>query len=307
MSIAAYFALYSLLIVASSLLGGWVPMLVRLTHRRLQFATSLIAGFMLGVALLHLMPHALASVSAYTGALAMLVGLLAMFFLERFFSYHHHTAPGDEGLPPVTADPEAQPVHCDHSLGHAIDHHHGHDAAPMSWTGVSIGLVLHSVIAGGALAAAMVSPGAHAALPGLAVLLVIVLHKPFDSMTLLTLMKAGGWRTTSQHVVNGLFALAVPVGGLLFFLGLQNVQADHSQAIGLALAASAGVFLCVALADLLPEVQFHRHDRGALSAALLLGLALAWTIGQFEHASHDHANHAEPPVPAAVQHDDHNH
>ena len=31
--------------------------------------------------------------------------------------------------------------------------------------------------------------------------------------------------------------------------------------VGCALAFAAGVFLCIALADLLPEVAFHAHDR----------------------------------------------
>ena len=41
-----------------------------------------------------------------------------------------------------------------------------------------------------------------------------------------------------------------------------------------ALAFSAGTFLCIALSDLLPELQFHSHDRLPLSVALLTGFAL---------------------------------
>jgi zinc and cadmium transporter len=41
-----------------------------------------------------------------------------------------------------------------------------------------------------------------------------------------------------------------------------------------ALAFSAGTFLCIALSDLLPELQFHSHDRLKLSLALLAGMAL---------------------------------
>ena len=56
------------------------------------------------------------------------------------------------------------------------------------------------------------------------------------------------------------------------------------------LAFAAGVFLCIALADLLPEVAFHAHDRFRLTVALFLGIALAWSIGFFEpqHAHEDH-------------------
>lgn len=293
MSIAATFAVYSLLIVLASLLGGFVPIVIRLTHRRLQIATSLIAGFMLGVALLHLLPHALMGASVTQVVGWMLAGLLTMFFLERFFAYHHHTAAGEEGMPPVTADPEPE-ADCDHAPGDPIDHHHGHHhhrPHKLSWTGVGFGLVLHSLIAGGALAASMTAEAhgdVHAMLPGLAVALVIILHKPFDSMTLLTLLKSSGRGGVVQHLVNVLFALAVPLGGLAFFLGVRNLEAHDNVVIGAAVAFAAGVFLCVALADLLPEVHFHRHDRVLLSAAVLVGLALAWTIAHFESQSHAH-------------------
>ncbi len=76
---------------------------------------------------------------------------------------------------------------------------------------------------------------------------------------------------------------------MLFFLGLSDESAEQSLLISRALAFSAGTFLCIALSDLLPELQFHQHDRIKLSAALLLGLALAWGAGKLEAQSHEHA------------------
>ena len=52
--------------------------------------------------------------------------------------------------------------------------------------------------------------------------------------------------------------------------------------LGYALGFCAGTFLCIASSDLLPELQFHSHDRFKLSAALLAGLAVAVIIGLFE-------------------------
>ena len=52
--------------------------------------------------------------------------------------------------------------------------------------------------------------------------------------------------------------------------------------VGCALAFSAGVFICISLSDLLPELEFHAHDRFKLSLALLLGVAAAWGIGYLE-------------------------
>ena len=39
-------------VIAASLLGGWLPSLVPLGHRRMQMMISTVAGLMLGVALL---------------------------------------------------------------------------------------------------------------------------------------------------------------------------------------------------------------------------------------------------------------
>jgi zinc and cadmium transporter len=77
-----------------------------------------------------------------------------------------------------------------------------------------------------------------------------------------------------------------------------------------ALAFSAGMFLCIASSDLLPELQFHRHDRIGLSAALVVGLAFAFALARLEAASHVHIDepahdhhdhdHARPTLPAGT-------
>jgi zinc transporter ZupT len=88
-------AYYCLLILAASIAGGMIPKWVRLTHRGMEVAVSFVAGVMLGVALFHLLPHAIIEIGRATpgdgagrglqrvmgGALG---GFLAMFFIERF-------------------------------------------------------------------------------------------------------------------------------------------------------------------------------------------------------------------------------
>jgi len=285
--------LYCLAIIGSSLLGGWVPLRVRLTHNRLQIANSLIGGFMLGVALLHLLPHALLHANkphqVQWVVLWMTTGVLTMFILERVFHYHQHDIPSHPG-----AD-------CDDEPGHSHDHHHDCDHgeedpnAPhydgktpkLSWGGAAVGLILHSVIAGVGLGAAMKSDYGLVAVPGFAILLVIVLHKPFDSMTLLALVVKGGHSHRKAHLINALFALAVPFGAVLFMVGLASSGLEHSTTVSYAMGFAAGVFLCIALSDLLPELHFHRHDAAKLTICLVIGLALAFTINFFEMKNHD--------------------
>lgn len=314
MNPTGYLVVYCVLVALAALAGGAIPMMVRLSHRRMQVATSLIGGFMLGVSLLSLLPHAVMAVPIGSAVGWMVAGLLTMFFMERVFSYHHHTAPGDPDLPPVTADPQPD-VACGRGPGEPIDHRHGHDAAAvlhpghghghghgrahagpaaLSWAGVGIGLAIHSLINGAALAAAVVAE-AHldadshpALLPGLAVFLVVALHKPFDSMALLALMTTSGTSKKARVLVNLAYATSVPIGAAIFALGIAGLDLHESAPLGYALAFTSGMFLCVALADLLPEVQFHTHDKALLSAAMLIGLALAWGITAMESAIHDH-------------------
>jgi len=73
--------IYCVLIVSASLLGGWLPFLVQLTHRRMQLLMSFVGGLMLGVALLHLIPHALAeAVSNDHVAYAVVAGVVVDLF-----------------------------------------------------------------------------------------------------------------------------------------------------------------------------------------------------------------------------------
>lgn len=279
---------YCLLILLVSIAGGMIPIWIRLTHRGMECAVSFVAGVMLGIGLLHMLPHALeqASASVLPPAAAnmrvmlwLLAGLLTMFFIERFFCFHHHEVENGE-------------VSCHHGPEGDPDHSHGHK---LSWSGAALGLTLHSVIAGVALAASVAHGHETIRLAGFGTFLVIILHKPFDSMTIATLMAHSGWSLTWRHVVNGLFALAIPLGILIFRFGLMG-EASGGETLSHALAFAAGTFLCIALSDLLPELQFHDHDRGKLSAALLLGLALAWGISQLESTTHSHP----PALPDAV-------
>ena len=274
-------------ILLASLAGGGLPAVLRLTHSRMQIALSFVAGVMLGIGLLHLLPHAYYQLRSIDATVSWaLGGFLLMFFLERFFHFHHHDTPEE-----LAASLEHGAHSNDHA--HAHDHGgHGHatdavQAHPFSWGGAAVGLALHSIIDGVALAAAVAAEEQHEhglALAGFGTFLAVVLHKPFDSLTIGTLMTAAGWSRQARFAVNALYALTIPCGVLIFHAGWAEGQAP----LGRALAFAAGAFLCIATSDLLPELQFHSHDRGKLSFALLLGVGLAYAIVFFESQGHDH-------------------
>jgi len=273
----ALLAVYCALVLLASLAGGWLLLAIHLTHTRLQMAVSFVAGLMLGIALLHFLPDASEHLQSLDKTVNWLLGgFLVMFFVQRFFHFHHHDLP--EG------DPEDCCGH-DHEHDHAQHAHTLADksAQQLSWVGTALGLTLHSLLDGLALAAA-VAAGAqgHERLAGLGVALVVILHKPFDAMAVSTLMAAGGKSRFSRHVLNGLFALASPLGAVLFYFGANFLAGGNVPVLGCALAFCAGSFLCIASSDLLPELQFHSHDRFKLSVALLAGLSVAILIKQLE-------------------------
>jgi zinc and cadmium transporter len=118
------------------------------------------------------------------------------------------------------------------------------------------------------------------------------------------LMARGRWSLAWRHTINALFALAIPAGAVLFYFGLMSESHGPAGAqqlwVAYALAFSAGTFLCISLSDLLPELQFHQHDRVKLSVAMLLGLAVAWAAGYMESAAHlRHAHPVQAPASSA--------
>lgn len=188
--------------------------------------------------------------------------------------------------------------HCEHGHGHKHGPEHGHGPAaqhPFSWLGLAFGLSLHTLIDGLALGAA-VAAEAHEehglALFGLGTFLAVALHKPLDALSITSLMAAGGWSRRDIWLANVGFALMCPLGAIGFVFGLGTLFGEQQLVIGCALAFAAGVFLCISLADLLPEVAFHAHDRLQLTLALFLGIALAYGIGFLEH-EHVHGPHGE--------------
>ena len=270
---------YCALALVAALAGGALPTLFKLSHARLQIAISFVAGLMLGLSLLGLLPHAMGELhSAHLATGWLLGGFLLMFFLQRFLPFHHHDVP--EGSPEES---------CSHS--HSLAEQ---SARGLSWMGVAIGLSLHSIFDGLAMAAAVASDThGHGGALSLGTALAVILHKPFGALAIITLMAASGATRKSRHLVNLAFALVTPLGALLFYFGAGAWAHEHPAWLGYALAFCAGTFLCIACADLLPELQFHSHDRFKLSLALLAGLAVAVAITRFGHTDHEHSHESE--------------
>lgn len=318
-------AAYSLILIAAIMLGGKLPTLVSMTHTRTQLIMSFVSGLMLGIAIFHLLPHAIYTISdsPSNGAAVeivarwTMVGLLTMFLLLRVFHFHHHDMAADahetQCVEHAHIDQTTTQQHNTHEQAHTHASATGATAVqPLSWMGIALGLTIHTMIDGMALAASMRADWlllgdrtGLSVLVGLGVFLAIMLHKPLDALTISTLMTDSGASPSSRRVVLFLFALICPVSALLILLGLDLLVGNDAASglyIGAALAFSAGVFLCISLSDLLPEVHFHSHDRVKMTVVLLLGVGLALALVTIEPA-HRHGEVVEHVVELGSAHE----
>ncbi len=262
---------YSAAIFAVSMLGGKLSAIVTLTHTRTQLVMSLVAGFLLGVAMYHLLLHSIEDIpgpyAAETAIGCAVLGIIVIVVMLRIFRFHQHDI--------------------SHEAMEMNDDHHGTvDVNPRSVFGIALGLGLHTVTEGIALGASVrigVLHDGEAVLAGLGVFLAIMAHKPLDAYSIIGLIRATGYSNRSCTLTNIGFALLCPVVAVLTFqgVGLLN-QLEELHIVGYIMAFAAGVFLCISLGDLLPEIQFHSHDRGILAVAFLLGIGLAYALFFFE-------------------------
>jgi zinc and cadmium transporter len=174
----------------------------------------------------------------------------------------------------------------------------GAKGSSLEWGAAAIGLAAHSLAGGVALASAAAAgidishglgpvhrggAGSGVGAAAWGVFLATVVHKPADALTIVSLMLRAGAPRPRAHLVNLAFATMIPAGVALFFLGIGRLGPDAAVAgTAAALAFSGGTFLYVALSDLVPELQFHSHDRTKLSVALVVGVLLMLLTGLAE-------------------------
>jgi zinc and cadmium transporter len=295
-----WLALYSGAILVVSLCGGSMPILGRVTHSRLQLYLSLSAGVMLGACFFHVMPDAMEMAGLGFGWW-MALGAVGLFCVERFVAPHSHEV--------------SSKLQQEHEHEPGCEHDHEHRAAPAvgGWMAV-LGLTIHTFMNGVGLAGAVWAEKGSTGiwvLPGLSIFLAIALHKPADALAISTVLSRKGVSRGTLTLVQLGFALMVPIGAAAF-VALQQVLGKNlqtqleNQVTGAALAFSAGTFLFIALSDLLPEVQFLRHDRVPLSLALVFGVVLMGGIALLE--PHDHGgNHNGDQAPPGERSPDGDH
>jgi zinc and cadmium transporter len=131
-----------------------------------------------------------------------------------------------------------------------------------------LGISLHSLLDGLALGAGLMLPHL-----GPVVLLAVLIHKMPDSISITSILLSAGWSRRKVAFLSLLFSLTTPVGALLAYLFFRALSPEN---VAIAIGISAGTFLAIATADILPQV--HRiEERNPLTLVFLIfGLAVSW-------------------------------
>lgn len=245
------FALYALAIVLVTLGSGAIPLLMHAHGRRTEVLLSFSAGVMLGAAFFQMIPEAIHLGDLKTLS-CVLLGALTMFLLERFVIAHICEEP-EEGCE----------VHDHASLG------------IVAFLGLSIHTLFDGVALGSSLTAGI----------GATVFIAIIAHKIPSSLALGSILVHAGYQRRTIFLLLFAFALTIPLGSGLYFL----VDRLFSSAgfTAWVLAFSAGTFLYLALADLLPQVHQKAGLRWQTLAALFAGVFAMYAL-RFLHSGHVH-------------------
>ena len=256
-------ALYVAGITGGALLGAAIPVAFPAIRARSGILLSFSAGVMLGATFFHMLPEALheGGLPSLTWALG---GFLFLFLLERYVLVHWCKEDEPHGCEVHGLQP--------HDHAHA---HGGHDHAPRRTVGVAafVGMSLHTLADGFALGTS-IEIGV-----GTSVFLAILFHKLPSSFSLAAILLHERYAARRALGMTALFTLMLPVGALLYFVLADRFE--HEQFGAAALAFSAGTFLHLSVADLIPDLHRRKSERLALSAALLVGVAVMYALSVF--------------------------
>lgn len=241
---ALQFALYALALVAATMVSGAVPLVFQSKGRKTEVLLAFSAGIMLGAAFTQMIPEAIhIGHGDFLPLSFTLVGALTMYLLERFVVTHICEEP-EEGCE----------VHDHETLGVVA----------------FLGLSIHTLFDGVALGSSFIAG------IGMVVFLAIIAHKIPSSLALGTILVHAGYRRRTVLLLLLAFALTVPLGAGIYFAIDSHLEIEGLTAW--VLAFSAGTFLYLALADLLPQVHRKSGLRLPTISALVIGVLVMYGL-----------------------------
>jgi zinc and cadmium transporter len=204
--------------------------------RLVPWLVSYAVGALLGVALLAILPSALAQLPASRVFGTLLIGILLFFLLEKLVLWRHcHT--------------------------HDCEVHDG------SVLPVVVGDAFHNFVDGAAIAAAVMT-----SVPlGVSMAVAVAAHEIPQEVGDFAILLHAGYSRSKALVLNVLSALASALGAIAAYFAFELTP----RMLPYFLALAAASFLYVAMADLIPGLHRGRTDAGSMRQILLIGAGVA--------------------------------
>ena len=214
--------------------GGAILVQREWDKRYLRYFIALGSGFMLGTALLEMLPESI-RLAGPNASLLLLAGYFIVHFFEHTLTAHFHF--GEET-------------------------HSEEFTSSRRIYSVIFGLVIHTFFDGIAIASGFLVSN----WLGWVIFLAVILHKVPEGFTASSIMLAAGRSKGASWAASGLLGLATLFGVLTVTVFTRSIAAG--------LPLSAGVTLYVAASDLIPEVNRERGIGVALAVFLGIGMFL---------------------------------
>jgi zinc and cadmium transporter len=209
--------------------------------RLVPWLISYAVGTLLGVALLALLPEALAQLPPATALGVLLAGVLAFFLLEKLVIWRH------------CHDGQQCEVH-------------GTSAASL----VIVGDAFHTFVDGAVIAAAVLT-----SIPlGVTTALAVAAHEIPQEVGDVAILLRAGYSRSRAFTLN----LLAGAGGILGALAMLLASRWMPNVLPAVLAFAAGSFLYVAMADLIPDLHKGGVEGGALRQLLLIGAGILTVV-----------------------------
>lgn len=231
--------LLSLLAALATILGGIIPLKMKIKKDELLYLIALAAGVLITVSLIDIIPEAIGL--STTAGLGVLLGFLLMHFIEQFSIVH----------PAV-----------EYSERHRL-----HRISLMAF----IGLLFHSFIDG----IAIVSGFEVSISFGLLVTVAVLVHEFPEGLTTSSLLLATKYSKAKIFYLTFLVAIATPIGAIIssyFFNPISDLV------LSIVLGVSAGTFIYIGSTDLLPYIHKSRNIKTFFAFLIGVALILLSSI-----------------------------
>lgn len=251
-------------------LGGLLAVgLGEVGHKRMRQIIAAGAGFLLAAAFLDLIPEVAAERPAAVAFV--MVGYLAIYVAENFFSHHAHEAgPDCEGED--CGDPAHGHQH-DHTLVEGMDPEEEPLVSRSASLAATVGLGLHAFFDGVAIMSAFEAGMAS----GVLLFAAITLHKLPTGFSLASVVRAANFRDRIALGATGILVVTTTLGAIVAAL-IGTFNPSWREAL---IALAAGSLVYIGATDMIPMTQSHENKSGIAFA--LGGAGLFFVTLQFLH------------------------